>query len=144
MTGATISRDNNADGIVDLRDGQELDRAHPGSAIDLPPTGRYVLECAVCAVAVSWPLSTEKRRRRTPDDLDPPTVGRLRDARRLDGRQVLVAAVESARLAAVTSLKQTRTCPNGHYIGTMRSEPHAAPWFMAYAADRVDWRRIDA
>ena len=90
---------------------------------------------------MSWPVARERRRA---PDAETPEPGLLRQVDTLDGERLLVAALDSVRLSIEPTIKRARTCDSGHFVGNMRTEPHAPPWHMEFRADRVQWRTLES
>ena len=125
-----------------LDDAGTTTRAAPAGAIDVPPRGRLVLECIECEEPVSWPV-TKERSSRSIDHARPPEAGQLRIIEPLGDSRRFITAIESTRMPTTASVKQARTCSNGHFIGNMRTEPHGPPFHMQFSAVHITWRLID-
>ncbi|MDG2113441.1 MAG: hypothetical protein P8N02_12600 [Actinomycetota bacterium] len=97
---------------------------------------RVVFACAECGEPVTWPVFEEPSRRRRGEH-QPPSEGRFRSTFRRDGIEVVLLPHTAARLAPNIGFKQARTCPNGHYVGDLRSEPHRPPWYLELRAAAV-------
>lgn len=114
----------------------------PAEVFAVPARGRVVLDCIECGEAVSWPL-TRERNSGSVTNIAAPEAGRLRVVEHIGEARWLITAIESARMPSVASVKQARTCPNGHFVGNMRTEPHDPPFHMQFATDRIRWRMVD-
>lgn len=115
---------------------------HIPTNLEIPSKGRVILECIECGEPISWPVAPE-RIKRGESPLSAPAPGTMRLMTDPSLASVFVTSLASARVDTEPRVKMPRTCPNGHFVARVRTEPHELPHQVEYPASRVVARTFE-